>query len=374
MATSAARVGRPNNNALLAVMAVLAGIGLYTMRITTAQNEVPVGFLDVAASGTLPNGVSLKKHYTGIRILDEGLSFLVAAFLYGPTGWSETFYWQQLHFLLQITPLLAVHGVEACRERNQGSWVKYISLWAFIYQNVGGACIVTLWWLAFHRISSPKSYFQTGRTVPLPYARAILPGILLFYVVPTIALFIPGLDSDMLQNLLAFWQFTPIFANIPLWFISLSGSSTIVTAKNKSADVRSLKVLYAFAFVVSVATHWITIRGISLSDNPDVTYARVFIPSTYTWKKGMEWGLLFIFQWDWLIIGSMYIIPSWVAICDVQRVKNGEATLENIFESFLVIAAVTAMGGPGATLAAVWFWREGKMAEIENASGARKMQ
>ena len=124
MATSTARAGRPNNNALLAVMAVLAGIGLYTMRITTAQNEVPVGFLEVAASGTLPNGVSLKKHYTGIRILDEGLSFLVAAFLYGPIGWSETFYWQQLHFLLQITPLLAVHGVEACRERNQGSWVK----------------------------------------------------------------------------------------------------------------------------------------------------------------------------------------------------------------------------------------------------------
>jgi hypothetical protein len=233
---------------------------------------------------------------------------------------------------------------------------------------------VTLWWLALHRISSPKSYFQTGRTVPLPYARAILPGILLFYVVPTIALFIPGLDSDMLQNLLAFWQFTPILANIPLWFVALSGSSTVITTKNKSADVRSLKVLYAFAFVLSVATHWITIRGISLSDNPDVTYARVFIPSTYTWKKGMEWGLLFIFQWDWLIIGSMYIIPSWVAICDVQRVKNGEATLENIFESFLVIAAVTAMGGPGATLAAVWFWREGKMAEIENTSGARKMQ
>ncbi|KAL1793576.1 hypothetical protein ACET3X_008558 [Alternaria dauci] len=374
MATPAARVGRPNNNALLAVMAVLAGIGLYTMRIATAQNDVPVGFLDAAASGTLPNGVALKKHYTGLRILDEGLSFLVTAFLYGPTGWSETFYWQQLHFLFQITPVLAVHGVEAYRGRNQNSWIKYISIWAFIYQNVGGAMIITLWWLAFHRISSPKSYFQTGRTVPLPYARAILPGILLFYVIPTIALFVPGLNLDTMQNLLAFWQFTPIFANIPLWFVSLSGSSTAITTKNKSADIRSLKILYAFAFAVSTAAHWFAIRGISLSDNPDVTYARVFIPSTYTWKNGLDWGVLFIFQWDWLIIGSTYIISSWVAICDVQRMKNGEATLENIFESFLVIAAVTVMGGPGATLAAVWFWREGKMAEIENASGERKMQ
>jgi hypothetical protein len=68
--------------------------------------------------------VLLKKHYTGFRILDEGLSFLVAAFLYGPTQWNEPFYWQQLHFLLQLTAVIAVNNVEACRERNQSSWLK----------------------------------------------------------------------------------------------------------------------------------------------------------------------------------------------------------------------------------------------------------
>ena len=249
-----------------------------------------------------------------------------------------------------------------------------VSIWAFVYQNVGGACIVTIWWLVLHRVSGPKSYFQSGRTVPLRYARVILPGILLLYVVPTVALFVPGQSLNTMQNLIAFWQFAPIFANIPLWIAFLSGSSTAVTAKNKNADVRSLKILYAFVFAVCVVAHWYTIRGISLSDNPDVTYARVFIPSTYTWKKGIDWGLLFIFQWDWIIIGSMCIIPSWVAVCDVQRMRNGEATLENIFESFLVVIAVTVMGGPGAALAAVWFWREGKMAEIEGASGVKKVQ
>jgi hypothetical protein len=179
---------------------------------------------------------------------------------------------------------------------------------------------------------------------------------------------------DTLQPLLAFWQFTPIFANIPLWFVSLSGSSTAVTAQKKNADIRSLKFLYAVAFAVCVVAHWYTIRGISLSDNPDVTYARVFLPSTYTWKKSFDWGLIFIFQWDWIVIGSMCFISSWVAVCDVQRLRNGEATLENIFESFLAITAVTVMGGPGAALAAVWFWREGNMAEIEGASGVRKVQ
>jgi hypothetical protein len=124
MATSTARVGRPNNNVLLAIIAVLAAIATYAMRITTAQNGIPVGFLESASSGVMANGVLVKKHYTGIGFLDQGLSFLVAAFLYGPTGWNEPFYWQQLHFLLQFTAVLTVTNVEACRERNQGSWLK----------------------------------------------------------------------------------------------------------------------------------------------------------------------------------------------------------------------------------------------------------
>lgn len=202
----------------------------------------------------------------------------------------------------------------------------------------------------------------------------ILPGVLLFYVVPTVALFVPSPDLDTMQNLLAFWQFTPILTGIPLWLVTLSGSTTTVTANNRHSDVRHLKILYAFVFVLCVATHWYTIRGISLSTDPDVTYARVFLPSTYTWRRNADWGLLFIFQWDWLIIGLMYIISSWVAVCDVQRARHGEATLENVFESFLVIVALTGGGGPGAALAATWFWREGAMAEIEIALGPKKAQ
>jgi hypothetical protein len=124
MATSTGRVGRPNNNALLAMMAGLAALGFYTMRITPAQNDIPVGFLDAAASGVLHNGVLLKKDYTGVRLVDEGLSFLVAAFLSGPMRWNEPFYWQQLYFLIQLTALITINNVEAYRQRNQNSWLK----------------------------------------------------------------------------------------------------------------------------------------------------------------------------------------------------------------------------------------------------------
>ncbi|KAL6160254.1 hypothetical protein ACJQWK_09425 [Exserohilum turcicum] len=265
-------------------------------------------------------------------------------------------------------------NVEACRVRNQSSWLKYTAFWAAIYQNIGGATIITIWWMLIHNMSSPKSYYQSGRTVPLPYARVILLGTILFYIIPTLAIWLPTSKSmDALQNILAFWQFTPLLVNIPLWLVYPTSSLT-VTSKNKNSDIFHLRILYVFMFFFSIAVHWYTIYGISVSPHPDVTYARVFVPSTYTWKKDAAWGLLWIFQCDWVVMTVMCVIHSCVTVCDIQRVKKGEASLENIFESFLIIMTITIGGGPPAALSAVWYWREGHMAAIENASAAKKGQ
>jgi hypothetical protein len=115
---------RPYNTLLLTTVALISLAGAWFMRISPALNDAPVGFLDVVQSGTHPNGVAVKKHYTGLKPLDEGLAFLVTAFLSGSAGWNEAFYWQQFHFLTQITALIAIMNVEACRERNRSSWLK----------------------------------------------------------------------------------------------------------------------------------------------------------------------------------------------------------------------------------------------------------
>jgi hypothetical protein len=203
----------------------------------------------------------------------------------------------------------------------------------------------------------------------LQYAGAILLGILLFFVIPLIAMFIPGISLDTLQAIIAFWQFGPIFANIPLWFAPYFPSS-----KSQTADLPHLKILYAFVFALCVAVHWTTIYGISTATNPDVTYAKVFIPSTYTWAKSLDWGLIYIFQWDWILWGLCCVIPAWVAVCDVQRVTKGQVTIENLLESFIVVTTITVGGGPGAALAAVWYWREEKLAAYEGGNGVKKVQ
>jgi hypothetical protein len=184
-------------------------------------------------------------------------------------------------------------------------------------------------------------------------------------------MFTPGSSLDTLQAIIAFWQFGPIFANIPLWFASYFPSSNSTSYKSKTADLRHLKVLYVFVFALCVAVHWYTIYGISTSTNPDVTYAKVFIPSTYTWAKSLDWGLLYIFQWDWILWGLCCVIPAWVAVCDVQRVTKGQATVENMLEGFIM---VTTGGGPGAALAAVWYWREEKLAAFEGGAGVKKVR
>lgn len=65
------------------------------------------------------NGVKLRRGYTGIRALDSGLSFLVAAFLPGAAGWDRNFQLLQAYFLFSFFSVLAIWSIEAARTRNK---------------------------------------------------------------------------------------------------------------------------------------------------------------------------------------------------------------------------------------------------------------
>jgi hypothetical protein len=371
---------RPYNALLLTTFAVLSVAGLWFMRIMPVLNNAPIGFVDVTAAGAHPNGTLIKKNFTGLKYLDEGLSFLVTAFLSGAAGWNEAFYWQQFHFLFQIAPMIAIMNVEACRERNQGSLLKYTAVFTFLYQNIGGAVIIPIWMLLLHRLSGRNMYFQSGRTVPLPYARTILPATLLIYLLPTIAVFMPGKSLDLLQTALAFWQPTPILVNIPLWFAALFVSSTPASSsssKAKTADTPHLKILYNTLFAASIISHWITIYKVASSETPGVTLARVFLPSPAHWLTSMNMGLMWIFQCDWIVCAILHVVPALVAIYDIQRLVpdiDNDPAGDKVFKGVYVTAALTVLGGPGAALAAVWGWREEQLIVLEERAAEGDMK
>ncbi|KAH7074674.1 hypothetical protein BKA63DRAFT_319137 [Paraphoma chrysanthemicola] len=359
---------RPYNGLLLTILPLLSATGLWYMRINTVLKDAPVGFNQTLEAGVHPNGVVIKKSYTGLGPVDEVLKLLVTAFLPGAARWNEPAFWQQFHFLLQIAPMIAVMNIEACRERNRGSWIKYTAFFSFLYQNIGGAVIIPIWMLLFHRLSSPNTYFNTGRTVPLPYARLILPSILVIYLAPSLAIFYPGNSLETLQTILAWWQFTPIFVNIPLWFAASSVSAAPVTGKAKTADAQHLKVIYYVVFFISLISHWITIFFVTSSENPAVSLRSVFLPSPARWLTSYDNGLLWIFQWDWIICALMYLIPAFVAICDLQRLLpdlDTDSLNDRMQMAVYLVCALTVLGGPGAALAGVWGWREEQMEIVE---------
>jgi hypothetical protein len=237
-----------------------------------------------------------------------------------------------------------------------------------VYQNVGGAIIIPIWMLLLHRLSGRNTYYQSGRALPLPYARLILPSIILLYLIPTIAIFIPGQSIITLQSVLAFWQLTPVFVNVPLWFASPSVSAAPATGKAKTADVKYLKVLYNTILVISIISHSITVYKIAASENPDVTFARVFLPSAAHWLTSMDNGLLWIFQCDWLLVALCNAIPALVAIYDIQRLVpdiDDDPAHDKIFKGIYVTVALVVLGGPAAALAGVWGWREDQLAVLE---------
>ena len=248
-------------------------------------------------------------------------------------------------------------------------------MFSFLYQNIGGAIIIPLWWMFLHHASAETSYFSSGRVVPLPYARVILPATVLLFVIPSIALFVPGSSLVTLQNLLAFWQLTPVFVNIPLWFASpfVSSAPAATASKTRNADLPHLRFLYAVVFFISVAVHWFTIYGISTSTNPELSFSSVFLPDASKWKTTLDWGLMWIFQWDWIIIAvAAHFLPAWIAVYDVQRLLQGGATSVQLMQGAGTIAALTLLGGPAAALAAVWGWREEKLAVIGKRLGTGK--
>jgi hypothetical protein len=246
------------------------------------------------------------------------------------------------------------------------------AVWAFLYQNISGACLIAIWMLLLHWMSGQNAYFQSGRTVPVQYARLILPSTLVIYLLPTLAMFYPGQSMDTLQSVIAFWQVAPVLVNIPLWFAAPFVPPAPSTGKSRSADLPHLKVLYYALFFISLTSHWYAVFMIMSSETPGVSLTRVFVPSPAHWLISADEGLLWIFQWDWSLMAVCYVLPAIIAAFDVQRfVPEVDTDSDRLFKAVYIVVALVALGGPGAALAAVWGFREEQMVVIEERAEKR---
>ena len=244
---------------------------------------------------------------------------------------------------------------------------------------MGGAVIIPLLHLAYMKTTSNKDYWTpASRAVPLPYARALALSLLFGYLLPTIALYVPWSNVFTSQGYIALWQPVPWLVNILLVILStlfsLNQSNRKTGPEGSTADVPYLQRVYLFSFFVAASAHWFAIAACLLSKDPNVTFAHAFLPRKDLFLRTgtistMQEGLLYIFQIDyWVIFGSS-LVWAYLAILDTNRAAG---TYVPPVKALSVMILNTILFGPAATLAAIWYSREGTLAGLQTAKAKAK--
>ncbi|PVH78698.1 hypothetical protein DL98DRAFT_421668 [Cadophora sp. DSE1049] len=311
------------------------------------------------------NDQTLRTKYTGIASLDYGLGFLVAAFLPGASGWDLNAQVQQIYFFVSFFPIVSIWSVEAGRKGNASSFITWTSIWALFYQTVGGAVIIPLWYLLFFRNSTREtSWTPASRRVDSAYAKALLPSLVLGYLVPTVAIYAPFPDPGfkIRQALIAFWQPCPLYVNLLLVVIStaIRKNEPVVTVNKSETSLKYLHRLYITNFAVSAVVHVITMVLCISAKVPQVNFVHSLIRVPVADRLTMLGCLHYIFQVDGLIILGTALAAAWGVMWDLKHLGKADiSTGEIAFQ----MAVATVLFGPAATVSGVWLLREHMLAE-----------
>lgn len=218
-----------------------------------------------------------------------------------------------------------------------------------------------------------KYWSTSGRPVPLGYAKALLPALVIGYLIPTIALFLPDSDPEqkLRQFLVFLWQPSPLYVNGLLSILSrvFASSNTntpalvearkgTATVQEQNQDVKYLNSIYTVAFVATAAAHLATFYVMLTSTDPQHSFTHVFVKPHDWGQSGVTKGLHAIFQADYWIIFLASLVWAYLAVWDLKR---GGKTDVSLFTAAVLIVVGSAVVGPAAALAGVWYWRENVM-------------
>jgi len=240
-------------------------------------------------------------------------------------------------------------------------------LFAAAYQLRGIGKIAPFYFLLSTWTTSSRVYNRTaGRPVPEGYARAILPGVVIAYAVPTVLMFLPYSSIDTWQDAIALWQFAPLAVG-PLVFalgraLAVPDPDELEMYKNR--DVAPLRAAYALGVGVTGVVH-VCVVLFALAQG--VRLGRIFgveNPFSGKWPSdGNPLEEIFqFFKWDlasWALVTLVWCLWS---VFDMRRL--GYVTTGQALRAAVAVPASLLALGPGAMYAGTWYWREGVISEL----------
>lgn len=227
-----------------------------------------------------------------------------------------------------------------------------------------------IYYAVYTYISEPETYWwPLNREVPIQYAASLMWAVMIGYTLPTILMFVPWKDPYTIQNFESLWQpspmFVPIICGILGYFYTRGNFKQHVRKASQGfPDVPHIKNLYVVTGALGFALHIYCLAKILFS--PDMSLASVFWPDFTAQPKELGEGLRSLFLTDFW----GFYIASYVWLCmavwDLNRM--GRAAVD-IGKASALIALGSFTIGPGATMSAVWYWREGVLAKTLFAQG-----
>lgn len=247
-------------------------------------------------------------------------------------------------------------------------------------QTIGGAIILPLWFLMFLRHSARfENYSPRSVRVPISYARALIPAIVLGFLIPTMLLYMPSNNDPDLrtkQALIAFWQLSPVYVNIilealaKLFDITTTTTSTSLTSPTATDDddddALYVTSLYALCLCTSLVAHAGLLTSWSRSRwSP----ADVFLGPKFARGPPSE-VLHWFFQLNHCIVFAAALITAHVVSRDLHLLSSQTRAFAFSSSSYpspsslslalalVLVLVASCVVGPAATLSILWWRRE----------------
>lgn len=213
------------------------------------------------------------------------------------------------------------------------------------------------------------------------YAEALLPSLVLGYLLPTGLVYLPYDDWSLTQAFIAVWQPAPLFVNLLLvvftWAYTDGAGDTLHSIMSTSGGLKPLQQVYAFALLVAAAAHWALLAICFLASDARLSLQHVLLPDRQLFvgesiNPTLPEGLMYIFQWDYLIIAAAMLVLAYMVALDARDTHPQNTSSPGRILGFLCVGSI--MLGPTATVAAVWYRREGLLAgpQMEKPASARR--
>lgn len=251
---------------------------------------------------------------------------------------------------------------------------RSIALWGIALQNLAFAVIMPIY-LFTHLFTSNtvNSWKPSDYAVDVIDAYSIPIAMVFGYAIPTVLMSLPApgiLDYSTKQNLMAIWQFFPVWVAIlqPIVAFLMASFGKIASRESVFTDKASMKALrcvYITLLIIAGVNQLSTLTIVVLSELFPSIFAssyvgafnlsKVFMPQGITPATKMSTigdGTLMLLQYD-NYTGS-FSIALWATFLIVQRYQNQQRDMAKhiqlVFYGFVTLALTGPLGYAAACL------------------------